>query len=118
MSGKFDDPTDAWLRHREAVMMNTAPSATTDTFARSPLPKRFCNLDRLLHAMKARGLDGIVATAPWNVFYHRSVAYPAVSHEVDRQRTHLGLGSRHIASRVAAHITVPRLVSVSCFGMQ
>jgi hypothetical protein len=43
-------------------MMNTAPSATIDAFARAPLPKRFCNLDRLLHAMKARGLDGIVAT--------------------------------------------------------
>ena len=43
---------------------------------------------------------------------------PAVSHEEDRQRTHLGLGSRRIASRVAAHMTVPRLVSVSCFGMQ
>ena len=27
-------------------------------------------------------------------------------------------GSRRIASRVAAHMTVPRLVSVSCFGMQ
>jgi hypothetical protein len=38
-------------------------------FSRAPLPERFCNLDRLLHAMKARGLDGIVATAPWNVFY-------------------------------------------------
>src|SRR5262245_39565338 len=48
-------------------MINTARSATADAFARAPLPKRFCNLDRLLHAMKARGLDGIVATAPWNV---------------------------------------------------
>ena len=43
--------------------MNTVPSATVDAFARAPLPERFCNLDRLLHAMKARGLDGIVATA-------------------------------------------------------
>jgi ABC transporter substrate binding protein len=48
----------------------------------------------------------------------RLVTYPAVSHEVDSQQTHLGLGSRRIASRVAAHMTVPRLVSVSCFGMQ
>jgi len=48
----------------------------------------------------------------------RLVTDPAVSHEVDRRRTHLGLGSRRIASRVAAHMTVPRLVSVSCFGMQ
>jgi hypothetical protein len=34
MSGKFNDPTDAWLRHGEAVMMNTARSATADAFAR------------------------------------------------------------------------------------
>ena len=70
-------------------MMNTARSATADAFARAPLPKRFCNLDRLLHAMKARGLDGIVATAPWNVmklprrnFLHLAAgaaALPAVS---------------------------------------
>src|SRR5438105_4932299 len=43
------------------------PSA--ESFARPPLPRRLCNLDRLLHAMEARGLDGIVATTPWNVFY-------------------------------------------------
>src|SRR5215831_17387956 len=45
INGKFDDPTDAWLRHGEAVRMNTARSATADAFARAPLPKRFCNLD-------------------------------------------------------------------------
>jgi hypothetical protein len=32
------------------------------------LPKRFCNLDRLRFALTARGLDGIVATLPYNVF--------------------------------------------------
>ena len=48
-------------------MTNAARSPSADAFARAPLPKRFCNLDRLIHAMKARGLDGIVATAPWNV---------------------------------------------------
>jgi hypothetical protein len=34
INGKLDDPTDAWLRHGEAVMMNTARSATADAFAR------------------------------------------------------------------------------------
>jgi hypothetical protein len=53
MSGRFDDPTDAWLRHGEAVMMNTARSATADAFARAPLPKRFCNLDRLITSWSA-----------------------------------------------------------------
>ena len=38
-------------------------------FPRKPLPKRLCNLDRVLHALKARGLDGIVVTVPTNVFY-------------------------------------------------
>ena len=36
---------------------------------RKPLPERFCNLERLLDAMKARGLDGIVVSTPLNVFY-------------------------------------------------
>jgi hypothetical protein len=31
-----------------------------NSFARKPLPERFCNLERLLAAMAARGLDGIV----------------------------------------------------------
>ena len=37
-------------------------AAETAAFPRKPLPKRFCNLDRVLHALEARGLDGIVAT--------------------------------------------------------
>ena len=65
-------------------MINAARSATVDAFARAPLPKRFCNLDRLLHAMKTRGLDGIVATAPWNVFY--LTAFNAIAHKADEPR--------------------------------
>ena len=38
-------------------------------FDRKPLPERFCNLERLLAAMTARGLDGIVVCNPLNVFY-------------------------------------------------
>jgi hypothetical protein len=91
INGKFDDPTDAWLRHGEAVMMNTARSATADAFARAPLPKRFCNLDRLLHAMKARGLDGIVATAPWNVFY--LTAFNGIAHKSDEPRPYASIVS-------------------------
>ena len=75
-------------------MMNTARSATADAFARAPLPKRFCNLDRLLHAMKARGLDGIVATAPWNVFY--LTAFNGIAHKSDEPRPYAVILSRHM----------------------
>ena len=34
--------------------------------------------------MKARGLDGIVATAPWNVFY--LTAFNGIAHKSDEPR--------------------------------
>src|ERR1051326_7327906 len=71
--------------------MNDATIA--DPFARAPLPKRFCNLDRLLFAMKARGLDGIVATAPWNVFY--LTGFNAIAHKSDEPRPYAVILSRH-----------------------
>jgi Xaa-Pro dipeptidase len=58
-----------------------------------PLPKRFCNLDRLLHTMTARGLDGIVASLPWNVFY--LTAFNAVGHKSDEPRPYAVILSRH-----------------------
>jgi Xaa-Pro aminopeptidase len=65
----------------------------TGPFARTPLPKRFCNLDRLLFAMKARGLDGIVATEPWNVFY--LTGFNAIAHKSDEPRPYAVILSRH-----------------------
>ena len=50
----------------------------------SPLPKRFCDLDRLLFALEARGLDGIVATLPYNVFY--LTGFNAIAHKADEPR--------------------------------
>ena len=44
-------------------------SYVRERFVRKPLPERFCNLERLLAAMKARDLDGIVVSTPLNVFY-------------------------------------------------
>ena len=38
-------------------------------FTREPLPERLCNYDRLLDTLKSRGLDGIVATSRYNLFY-------------------------------------------------
>jgi hypothetical protein len=43
-------------------MMKTHEVPTIDAFVRKPLPKRFCNLDRLLHALKMRVVDGVVAS--------------------------------------------------------
>ena len=57
-----------------------------------PLPKRFCNLDRLLHAMAARGLDGIVATSPQNVFYLSG--FNAIAHKSDEPRPYAVVLSR------------------------
>ena len=74
-------------------MMDAPPSPSAGKFARAPLPKRFCNLDRLLHAMKARGLDGIVVTAPWNVFY--LTGFNGVAHKSDEPRPYAVILSRH-----------------------
>ena len=55
-------------------------SAGGEPFSRAPLPKRFCNLERLLFALGVRGLDGIVATLPYNVFY--LTGFNAIAHNV------------------------------------
>lgn len=67
------------------------PSAKA--FERKPLPKRFCNLDRLLHALEARGLDGIVATVPQNVFYLSG--FNGIAHKSDEPRVCAVILSRH-----------------------
>ena len=62
-------------------MIKSQRPHSADAFARTPLPKRFCNLDRLLHAMKTRALDALVATTPWNVFY--LTGFNAIAHKSD-----------------------------------
>src|ERR1700680_3712004 len=74
-------------------MSNTQASGPQSSFARAPLPKRFCNLDRLLHAMTARGLDAIVATAPWNVFY--LTGFNGIAHKSDEPRPYAVVLSSH-----------------------
>jgi Xaa-Pro aminopeptidase len=68
-------------------------SSPTPSFERSPLPKRFCNLDRLLHSLKVRGLDGIVASLPYNVFY--LTGFNGVAHKSDEPRPYAVVISRH-----------------------
>ena len=58
---------------------------------------RLCNLDRLLHAMEKRGLDGIVATTALNVFY--LTGFNAIAHKADEPRPYAVLLSRHAPER-------------------
>ena len=74
-------------------MLDPKASPPAEAFAGAPLPKRFCNFDRLLHAMKVRGLDGIVATTPWNVFY--LTGFHAIAHKSDEPRPYAVILSRH-----------------------
>src|SRR6187401_2843064 len=69
------------------------PSGQKGAFARVALPKQFCNLDRLLFALRARGLDGIVATLPYNVFY--LTGFNAIAHKSDEPRPYAVVLSRH-----------------------
>lgn len=71
--------------------------ATAAAFARAALPKRFCNLERLLHALKVRGLDGIVASLPYNVFY--LTGFNAIAHKADEPRPYALVLSRHVPQR-------------------
>jgi Xaa-Pro aminopeptidase len=68
-------------------------ASSTARFDRKPLPKRFCNLDRLLHAMAVRGLEGIVATQPNNVFYLSG--FNGIAHKSDEPRPYAVVLSRH-----------------------
>ena len=65
----------------------------SDLFERQPLPKQFCNLERLWVALEARGLDGIVATGPLNVFYLSG--FNGIAHNADEPRPYAVILSRH-----------------------
>jgi len=62
-------------------------------FERKALPPRFCQYDRLLHALKARDLDGIVATTALNVYYLST--FNGVAHKSDEPRPYAVIISRH-----------------------
>jgi Xaa-Pro aminopeptidase len=53
----------------------------------------FCNLERLLAAMAARGLEGAVVTTPLNVFYLSG--FNGIAHKADEPRPYAVLLSRH-----------------------
>jgi Xaa-Pro dipeptidase len=62
-------------------------------FMRKPLPERFCNVERLLAAMTAHKLDGIVVSTPLNVFYLSG--FNGIAHKADEPRPYALLLSRH-----------------------
>ena len=64
-----------------------------NSFARQPLPERFCNFERLLAAMEVRGLDGIVLSTPLNVFY--LCGFNGIAHKADEPRPYAVVLSRH-----------------------
>jgi len=64
-----------------------------ERFARRALPERFCNLERLLAGMAARGLDGVVLSTPLNVFY--LCGFNGIAHKADEPRPYALLFSRH-----------------------
>ena len=61
--------------------------------ARAPMPARFCNLERLLYAMEARNMDGLVATSMLNVFY--LTGFNGIAHKADEPRPYAVILSRH-----------------------
>ena len=73
-------------------MMSTRDYEPDTSFERGPLPKRLCNLDRLLHALEVRGIDGIVATSPANVFYLSG--FNGIAHKSDEPRPYAVILSR------------------------
>jgi Xaa-Pro dipeptidase len=62
-------------------------------FVRKPLPERICNLERLLAAMTAQKLDGIVVSTPLNVFYLSG--FNGIAHKADEPRPYAFVLSRH-----------------------
>ena len=73
--------------------MNDDATGNPRRFARQPLAPRFCNVEGLLDAMEARGLDGIVATSQLNAFYLSS--FNGIGHKSDEPRPYAVIISRH-----------------------
>lgn len=69
----------------------------SEVFERGPLPAQFCNIGRLWDALAARGLDGIVATMPLDVFYLSGLN--GIGHKSDEPRPYAVVLSRHAPDR-------------------
>lgn len=60
-------------------------------------PASRCNLGRLAYAMKARGVDGLVVTQPYNVYYLSG--FNATAHKADEPRPYAVVISRQAIDR-------------------
>ena len=62
-------------------------------FTRTPLPTRFCHFDRLMQTLEARGIDGVVMSSVYNVFY--LTGFNPIAHKADEPRPYAVILSRH-----------------------
>ncbi len=60
--------------------MSQMLNRSTPEFQQEPVPERLCNYERLLDTMKRRGLDGIVTTSRYNLYYLTSF-HPNAYHQ-------------------------------------
>ncbi len=67
--------------------------STMQSIIRQKMPEKFCNLSRLLDAMEARNIDGLVATTSNNVFYLSG--FNGIAHKSDEPRPYAFVLSRH-----------------------
>lgn len=76
------------------MVVRTEPKANGQTAAgRSPMPRQFCNLDRLLYSMEQRNIDGIIVSSALNVFYLSG--FSGIAHKSDEPRPYALIISRH-----------------------
>lgn len=88
----------------------TQAAGQSAAFARSPLPEQFCNLDRLLFAMRERNLDGLVATTSLNTFYLSGLN--GIAHKSDEPRPYAVIVSRHCPGQAILVVADYYLASV------
>jgi len=64
---------------------------------RTPMPRMFCNLDRLFYAMEQRNIDGMMISSALNVFYLSG--FSGVAHKSDEPRPYAIIISRHLPDK-------------------
>ena len=57
------------------------------------LPKKLCNVERLVDALTMRNLDGVVVSSPYNTYYLSG--FKGIAHKSDEPRPYLVVFSRH-----------------------
>lgn len=68
--------------------------STVDSHKRKPMPRQFCNLDRLLFSLNERNLDGIIVGSAQNIYYLSG--FSGIAHKSDEPRPYALILSRHL----------------------